>query len=365
MNKPAMEIAAALFILLISAGCGGDKQVWEGTVSEEDGIKVIKNPREPLSAGPVPTLERDLAIGGAGAVGENMFSEVSSLDIDRQGSIYVLSDDDSAVFVFDREGRFIRRFGRKGQGPAELDLPLSVSISGNEIMIPQASRRISFFSTEGEFLRSSSTKEFWILVAAMDSRKRIYATVGHLDPDNPLYRLLRFDYDLGSPQEITDSPAPPPSAFNPFMPVSRWQIDPSDNVIFSRPAQYAFEYYDPAGKLFKKVMKDYDPVKITDEEKENRKKEIPPEIKLAFSDYHPAFNRFYCDDRGRLFVRTFEKSAGGELLYDVFDAESRFLTRITFKGEVMKISGGDMYLREEDEDGFQQVVRYRLVWNLE
>ncbi len=368
MPRSALKPAAAVVTVLALLGsCGRGKPGWKGTVSEENGIRVVKNPKEPLHPGPVLTLERDLVIsGGADAGPETQLTDIASLDIGEDDSIFILSRQESAVFVFDREGRFLRRFGRKGQGPGEIESPLSVQVLGREVMVPQAARRVSFFSTEGEFLRALSAKEYWILVAAMDSKKNIYATVGIMDSDNPLYKLIRFDGTMGSPREITSSPAPNAAkGLNPFMPVSRWQIDPADNVIHSRPADYTLEFYDPEGRLFKKVTKDFDPVRVTEEEKAGRKKDIPPEIKVAFSDFHPAFGRFYCDDEGRIFVGTFERSPDGNYIHDVFDPEGRFITRVSFRGALLKVVRGRMYCREEDEEGFQKVVRYRLVWRLD
>lgn len=364
LRSPLKSAAAVVAILTLLASCGRGKPGWKGTVSEADGIQVVKNPKEPLYPGPVLTLERDLVInGGADTGSEAQLTDIASLDVGSDDSVFILSRQESAVFVFDREGRFLRRFGRKGQGPGEIESPLSAQVQGREVVVPQAVRRVSFFSTDGEFLRALATKEYRVLVAAMDSKKNVYATVGVMDTDNPLYKLVRFDGTMGSPREITSSPAPNAvKGYNPFMPVSRWQIDPADNVIYSRPADYTLEFYDPEGRLFRKVTRAFEPVRVTEEEKTERKKVIPPEIKVAFSDFHPAFGRFHCDDVGRLFVGTFEKSPDGDYIHDVFDPEGRFITRVSFKGVLLKVVRGRMYCREEDEQGFQKVVRYRLVW---
>ena len=87
-------------------------------------------------------------------------------------------------------------------------------------------------------------------------------------------------------------------------------------------------------------------------------------IKLAMSDYHAAFGRYICDDRGRLFVQTFEKSADGNYIYDVFDAEGRFITRVSLKGRPLVGKNEKLYCREKDESGYEILVRYRLIWKI-
>jgi len=370
MEKQILRCLLVLMVVVsLLMSCGEKEAGWKGTITTEDGITVIKNPKEPVYARPVLSLERNLVIGEmAGLQKEATFSELSFLDVDRDDSIYILSFKDSAVFVFDSNGRFLRRFGQPGKGPGELDRPMMISLSGEEILVLESGRRLSLFNRNGEFLRALSAKEYWVLVAALDSRKNIYTTTGVIDPTSPFYRLIRFDAEMSSPAEISKCPAPNAlKGFDPFMPVSRWQIDPADNVIYSRPADYVLEYYNPEGYLFKKVTKAFEPVKITEEEKEEQRKEMAEVgiVKFAFSEYRPAFNRFYCDDSGRLYVQTFEKDNSGNYLYDVFDPEGRFITRISFKGQLLKVARNRIYCREEDEEGYENLVRYQLIWKLD
>jgi hypothetical protein len=54
--------------------------------------------------------------------------DIYNFDIDSEGNIYVLNGKpvEYFVFKFDRNGRFVKFFGRKGQGPGELGWTLSV-----------------------------------------------------------------------------------------------------------------------------------------------------------------------------------------------------------------------------------------------
>ena len=60
---------------------------WKGTIEEEDGIKVIKNPAEPLYGELTLKLEEDLSIGSD--KDENyLFYKTWHLAVDKEGNIY-------------------------------------------------------------------------------------------------------------------------------------------------------------------------------------------------------------------------------------------------------------------------------------
>ena len=76
------------FIMLVSYG--EQKAEWKGKIEYEDGVKVIKNPREPLYGEITFELEEDLSIGKE--ENENyMFYKWISVDVDQNGNIYVRS----------------------------------------------------------------------------------------------------------------------------------------------------------------------------------------------------------------------------------------------------------------------------------
>lgn len=112
-----------------------------------------------------------------------------------------------------------------------------------------------------------------------------------------------------------------------------------------------------------KVSKAFTPARITDEEKESKKLSFSAEIQFGL-EYHPGFGRFICDDRGRLFVQTFEHSSAGWYLHDIFDEQGRFITRIPLKGTLTLGKKDKLYCRKEDECGFDLLVFYNLKWKL-
>ena len=360
-----ISIVLFLSILIITICCRQQKTEWKGTIKDVNGLTTVKNPKEPMYREDVFSLEEELSIGESEGSEEYMFSRIRTIAVDEEERIYVLDYRESHIKVFDRNGEYLRTIGKKGEGPGELNRPRSLSINQNELMVLEISRRLSFFSHEGEFLRNLSTKEIWALRSRLDSKGNIIVTEGLMDPENSCYKLKKFDAEMNLLTEIASSPAPQPGkAFNPFMPAAYWLIDNDDNIVYGYPKDYEIQIYNPKGKLIKKITKEYDPVEITEEEKEEVTNDMPPEIKVDFSKYHSAFRQFTLDDEGRILVQTWEKIKDGKGYYcDVFNPEGRYIAKIPLRMRPIVFKRRKLYTIEEDEEGFQVVKRHKINWN--
>jgi len=75
---------------------------------------------------------------------------------DSEGNIYVLDGGNHRVQKFDNKGKHLTTFGRSGQGPGELQHPLSIDIGedGNIYIADWGNCRLEVFSSHGEYLRS-------------------------------------------------------------------------------------------------------------------------------------------------------------------------------------------------------------------
>lgn len=364
MKAARYQLLALLLIsVFMVSGCEQKTAKWKGMVRQENGVIIISNPREPMYSGQVLTLEKELAIGGEEAKDEDAFSSIessSSVDVDDEGNIFILSPRDAAVFVYDGQGNFLRKFGRLGQGPGELGPPQSFFVSGNSVMINSLNRKISFFTRAGDFLGSFSTKEFLLYFARCDREGNIYGFELGWHKDNPAVKLLKFDNEMNLIMEIARYPIPEPDKpLDPFAPFPYWQMTPDEMLVFGRPEAYLFEFYNNDGRLVRKVSKAYSPVRITDEEKERRKRNFSGEVQFRLK-YHPGFGSLICDDKGRLFLQTFEQLTAGVYFHDIFDENGRFMTRIPLKGSLLAGKKDKLYCSDEDENGFNLLARYTI-----
>ena len=360
-----ISVTSFLLVSILIMSYGEQKAEWKGKIENEDGVIIVQNPKKPLYSEDVFDLQEELAIGGADEREEYMFSGIRSVDVSEDDKIYILDYKRAHVKVFDRDGKYVMTNGRLGQGPGELNRPTTISLNQKELMVHEFGR-FSFFSHDGEFLRHLSAKESLSFNARIDSQGNIVLTEGVRDPDNPRYQVKKFDNDMNLVAEIDSSPLPDVQRFNPFMAVGHWLIDKDDNIVFGYPETYEIKVYAPSGQLIKKIIKKYDPVDITEDEKKEQIEDLPPQIKdrVVFPKHHPAFYRLCLDDEGRIFVQTWEKVGEEEDMYyhDVFDPEGRYIAKVPLRLRPMTCKRGRLYSIEEDEEGYQVVKRYKVTW---
>ncbi len=102
-------------------------------------------------------LRKDLGIGG----GEEpyVFGEISELEIDSKGNIYVL--DTPFIKKFDKNGNFLLSIGGKGEGPGEFPsisiLYIALDSKGKLFVLNGLKGDVSVFNKKGEFLYSIKT----------------------------------------------------------------------------------------------------------------------------------------------------------------------------------------------------------------
>jgi len=352
-----------LFIFCLNTGC--QKQAWKGTISQENGVTVVKNTKEPLYTSDVFALEEELAITEDLAGEEVIFSRIRSIDVDASGRIYILEYGETRVYIFDEDGNFIQSFGKKGQGPGELNLAISMTITPQkEIAVENYRIGVNFYSLEGDFIREIKTVKEAPIRVSIDSRGNIFGIVIDQDEKNPRYEVRKFDPQMNRIDSFDSSPLPTVrgQGINPFGGSVVFSLRYDDYVISGSPETYELHVFDPEGELVMKITKDYDPVEITKKEKDEVIKELEG-MKLSIPKFHNAFSWFITDDEGRIFVSTFEKTDDGEgFYYDIFDRKGKFFAKIPLQTRPYLIKNKKFYTVEEDEQGFQCVKRYRVTW---
>jgi len=75
------------------------------------------------------------------------------MDFDKKGNLYILDSGECTISVFDKNGRFVRAFGRRGQGPNEFSLPSMFFIKSDEIFVLQEfGTQFKIVNLEGDFV---------------------------------------------------------------------------------------------------------------------------------------------------------------------------------------------------------------------
>lgn len=355
-----------LSLLILFIACGEQEAKWKGTIEEVDGVTIVKNPIEPMYGEDVFVLEEELTIGEADGPKEYMFSSLRYLTVDDRGYIYALDYKEKHVKVYDDNGKYLATMGKEGQGPGDIRGPHGVCITPqNEVMVPDSwNNRLTFFSQEGQFIRSITTTPFELLETKIDSKGNVIGREVVRDEENSRWELKKFDSGLNYLFSLDSSPYPDLNKLNPFLPSLIWDIDKNDRIISGYPEKYGIKIFNPEGTLIKKIQKDYEPLEIAEEQLE-RLKDIPPQIKLDVPQHHAAYWSFFVDDECRIFVFTWEKVPGEDKRYfDVFDSEGKYIAKIPLMQGTQVIKRNKLYAIEEDEIGYHVIKRYRVIWRI-
>ena len=97
-----------------------------------------------------------LGTAGGGA-GRDGFFQPNDVATSPNGNIYVAEGhggDNARIVVFDRNGGYLREFGKKGTGPGEFDQPhgLAFDSKGRLLVADRSNNRIQILDQEGRFL---------------------------------------------------------------------------------------------------------------------------------------------------------------------------------------------------------------------
>lgn len=344
----------------------------------ENGVTVVYNPKHPKSQPGMPkrlALIEDLCIGDETEDENYMFSVIRSVQVDDDEDIFVLNWKPKCIKVFDREGRHIRTFGKVGQGPGEIQDPLRMYLAGgNDITILDwANHRFSYYSKAGKCLKEIDTGKYAFMGRAMaDSQGYIYGDYVSFSEETEL-ELIKFDSSFKPIKTIaTIERTTNPRELNLLSDGFSFQVSRNDELIYGKRSKYKFYILNQDGELTRQIIKDYDKIKISDKDKKAMIKEefgeqgIPAAYTITFPRHYPPFQNFICDDKGRLFVRTYVHDDRSQVYYDVFDAQGRYITKFSHPiGELIFFGKKNkLYcIVAENEEGIPVIKRYRLEWN--
>lgn len=99
-----------------------------------------------------PSLDTLFTIGILGGPAEESFTRVTDAVLGPDGTVFVIDASPPHVRVFDRNGDFVRMFGRRGRGPGELTRPTNAQWLDSTLVV-RHSGTVTEFRPDGEFVR--------------------------------------------------------------------------------------------------------------------------------------------------------------------------------------------------------------------
>lgn len=366
--KFLITIIPYFFLFLILSA--QNRLTWKGITQEVDGVTIVNNPKEPIHKKHVLLLKEELTIGGNEEKEEYRFSLIGFLEVNDQGDIYALDLKENHIKIFNKNGKYIKTFGRKGQGPGEMVRPKRLSLSNQNEVILVDINGISFFSLEGEFLRIISFSNFGKRVKFYNTDRNSNIYIYLLNSTKRRYELQQFDSAQKFIKTIEVSPLQNSrrDEWNPYYPELVYDIARDDRIICGYNNKYEIRIYNISCDLVMKIVKEYNPVKVTEKDVEEILKGGPPQLRhiVKMSKFYPPFLYFTSDDEGRLFVRTFEKVIKNEGFYywDAFDKKGKYFAKVIIPTKGIPLFRNDkLYVISENEEGFLTIKRFGMGWN--
>ncbi len=349
-----LVIGASALTLLSFAALSADQSPWKGKIETVDGIKVIRNPNAPLFGDLKLDLQEELKIGRADD-NNYLFYRLRGLDVDVEGNIYVADMGNFRVQKFDKTGKYLLTFGRKGQGPGEFDLPTTVHIeekTGNVLV--QDMSAIEVFAPDGKPIRAIRPEHF----------NRDF----QIAPDGSIIALMMISAETQTSHRLgklaSDGKVAQTFAEAPFtmyiekrgeavLSISTGQelainfnLLDKQSVIYGYSKEYELTVADFSGKVLYRITKDELYPKFTAKEKEGYKRIPLPEFK-------PYFYAIFIDNLGRIYVqrnKTWGEEGNSQKEVDVFSKEGIFLYKTTLPKNTYIIRNGYVYTLEADEE---------------
>ena len=372
-----------LFLIFTLICCTSRKTEWQGTIEEVDGVTVVKNPKEPKYEGKPFTLEEEFSIDTErDDIAITGLTYIAHFDIDSNRNIYCLNgtSNENSIVKFDRDGKFIISFGRKGQGPGEMNRPYHLELNNQEqiVITDYLARKLLFFDKDGSYIKESAGDLMAMRAHPLSNGKYLvwYQLNGQITDEYLIQTPLSIrTFDMDEIKELDRYKYPNyrvTGKIKGTTPLFAWAVSSSRIYIGNETRDYEIWIFDLEGNLLRKVMKEYNPQSIPNEYIKERTKNMTLERKEAtyFPDSYPPFQGIITDDSDRLYVMTYEKDVEtGDNIFDIFDSDGLFIGKnpietISWNSQIIaKISGNKLYCVRERSSGYKELIVYKMIWN--
>ncbi len=379
-GKNAVLAVLAVAVLLPTA-CGKKKRTdvtasYPVRIETIDGVRTVTNPAYPKEGVIRYALQDDLTIGGEGGGAESVLNRPQFFDVDAQGNIFVMDWGDVDFKVFAPDGRFLRKFGKRGQGPGEFDIPAYFELADDGRIFLLSGRQHQLITLDGTGKYISSFRlDGFCHGLGVDSQNRIYYTQ-MLSPDpgggeelklvQNRKALFRTD-ELGEERTLLGE-YPDVTVLRKVQKVGEgmsstsltsresyttsWLVGPDDRITIGYNKDYRLDVYDSDWKLLFRFGREFTPLRHPGFTPAGANPEFYP----AFSDWRKFF-----DDVGNLWLEQYVEEGVEEHVFDIFSPEGIYLRQVRVPEALSLVRGDRAYCIVRDEDEFLVVKRFRLV----
>lgn len=339
-------------------------------------------------------LEEDLRLGSVAGPESEMFTLIQDLLVDPAGHIYVLEAAAQEIRVFRADGKYSHTIGRRGAGPGEFTMAMSMTWSpGGDTLwvVDPGNQRYSAFAPDGTLLTSvpRQVQQYTGRVAFMPNGQLLDWGIGFPDErpgvaagNTVLYQPVLLARNLGSgdslpPLEysqlmLADGRAPQPF----FGPRLAFTSDRSGRVWFVDTSNYAIYSRSIEGDTTLVFTRPAKHRPIGDEEREYVRERMArrPEMARLYLDalptHRPVVVSILTDNAGHLFVVPDTHDAPAGSAVDVFRDTGEFLGRLPLPEGVLvdppsrfvaRVSGDNLFVVVVDDSDVPFISRSKII----
>jgi hypothetical protein len=375
---PAAIILVSFFLEQTCAR--SDRPTYE--IQDKDGVRVVHNfSLSPDKAFRDLSFVEDLSIGVEEGDESYVFDNPTDADADRSGNIYVLDSGDCVVKEFGPDGRYLRQFGGRGQGPGEFQRPRAIFISDQDkIFVGDGeAAEIEEFALSGDYLKTrrvdlprtfcfNRDEELLVEQYVFDDQGKSFLAVGSFDFESqtirPFFRQRQY-----WPARVMDD-----RFFYEFPYFVRWDVDSQDSVYVGSAVEYEISVFDRRGRLQFRFNKEFDPKPVTGEERKmlserlDRSPARAEENPYKENPVYPVFKDISCDEKDRVWVGHYQPGwrsiTAKETRYDIFSRDGIFLFSTLIPGHIysqLKFKNGYLYSLRKDDSGYSKALRMKVL----
>lgn len=402
------------------AGCGGGSGSPQLTAAVDtvNGVERLNYPA--ASAGDLGWgLDTVAVLGDAFADDAYQFDQVTAgaLASDAQGNLYLLDRQGHRVLKYSPDGEHLATYGREGEGPGELNQPISLALGpGDTVWVSDFSNtRFTGYPQDGGDARSVPLPTENVIPGnfaareggfeaelrplfgiSMSGGRAQIATGGDDEPGENRIPVVRTDRSLGAEDTLWSTVEPPRDMVTlqsgdrvmismvsrEFYPDFQWGAFSDGGIVVSDSASYVLHLIDADGNLVRTITRGPAPRAVTEADKEAARDRVRDESengiriggggpdeetqrriteqrieKMTFADLLPRVVGLRVDPADRIWVAVSEDTPGEMDRIDVYDRDGTLL------GELRGLPFPDVFLgpdrvgvlRRDDLD-IQQVV---------
>lgn len=295
-RSPVFDWRAVLALALLPSACAPDDTPLRTTVESagSGSVEIVRSTEDGYPDVVLRDLIEDLRIGAPFGNPPAEFHEIRLITSDLHGNIYIGQQAPPEVRVFTSRGRYLRKFGRLGDGPGEIRMLDGMFLNGDTLVVLDDSHnRITTFAPDG---RTLATVDY-PLVEGNHVRIRAVTAVGAIGvigrtsfgpgpglaqdtiaivglpgmtagdgrpiaPGDSAHLITEYPGRSWYPAGVEGRSSWAPALWEPMGAAA---FDGAGQVYIHSGEYYRIGTYDPRGRLLRQIVRPIQPTDVTDE----------------------------------------------------------------------------------------------------